>query len=67
MLGMEGRRHKLCWSGKGDGVGGVDVMVKEELCEKVVKVRMVSDGVMAVLLVIEDEVLLICGYALQCG
>ena len=32
LLGMKGR-----WSGKGDGVGGVGVMVKEELCEKVVE------------------------------
>ena len=28
----------LWWSGKGDGVGCVGVMVKEELCEKVVEV-----------------------------
>ena len=34
---MKGRRYKLWWSGKGDGVGGVRVMVKEELCEKVVE------------------------------
>ena len=33
MLGMKGRRYKLWWSGKGDGVGGVGVMVMEELCE----------------------------------
>ena len=33
MLWMKGRRYKLCWSGKGDGVGGVGVMLKEELCE----------------------------------
>ena len=31
MLGMKGRRYKLWWSGKGDGVGGVGAMVKEEL------------------------------------
>ena len=35
---MKGRRYKLCWSGKGDGVSGVRVMVKEELCEKVIEV-----------------------------
>ena len=34
MLGMKGRRYKLWWSGKGDGVGGDGVMVKEEMCEK---------------------------------
>ena len=38
MLGMKGRRCKLWLSGKGDGVGGVGVMMKEELCEKVVEV-----------------------------
>ena len=31
MLGMKGRRYKLWWTGKGDGIGGVGVMVKE-LC-----------------------------------
>ena len=46
MLEMKGRRYKLWWSVKGDGVGGVGVMVKEELCEKVVEVRMVSDRAM---------------------
>ena len=34
MLGMKGRRYSLWWSG--NGVGCVGVMVKEELCEKVV-------------------------------
>ena len=39
MFGMEGRRCKLWWYGKGDGVGGLGAMVKEELCEIVVEVR----------------------------
>ena len=42
MLGMKGRRYKPWWCGK-DGVAGVGVMVKEELWEKVVEVRRVSD------------------------
>ena len=33
MLGMKERRYKLQWSGKGDGVGGMGAMVKEELFE----------------------------------
>ena len=41
-LWMNGR-HKLCWSGKGDGISVVRAMVKEELCEKVVKVKKLSD------------------------
>ena len=46
MLWMKGRRYKLWWSGRGDGVGGVGVMVKEDLCEKVVEVRRISNRVM---------------------
>ena len=41
---MKGMRHKMWLSGKGDGVGGVGDMVKEEMCEKVVEVRRVSGG-----------------------
>ena len=44
MLGIEGRKYKLWWFGKGDGVGGAGVMVMEELCEKVVEVRRVNDN-----------------------
>ena len=33
MLGIKQIRYKLWWSGKGDGVGGVRVMVYEEQCE----------------------------------
>ena len=43
MLGVKERGYKLWWSGKGDGDGGVEVMVKEYLCVKVVEVRRVSD------------------------
>ena len=43
MLGMKGRRYKMWWSGKGDEVGGVGAVAKEELCEKVVEVIRVND------------------------
>ena len=40
------------------------VMVKKELCEKVVEVRMVRERVMTVVVAFEEDVLrLICGYA----
>ena len=42
--GDRGKEIKLWWSGKGDGAGGVGVMVKEELCEKVVEVSRVNDS-----------------------
>ena len=54
MLGLEGRRCKLWWFGKGDGVGGVGVIVMEELCKNVVQVRKVSDAVIAVVLVLKS-------------
>ena len=41
-------------------------MVKEELCEKMVEVRWVSDSVITLVVVFEDDVLrLICWYAPQ--
>ena len=42
MLGMKGRDIS-CGGLKNETVGGVGVMVKEELCENVVEVRRVSD------------------------
>ena len=68
MLGMKGRIYKLWWSGKEDGVNGVGVLVKEELCEMVVEVRKVSDRVMTFVVIFEDYVpRLICGFAPQSG
>ena len=63
---MKGMRYTLWWSGKGDEVVGVGVMVMEEMCEKVVEVRRLSDCVMTVVVVFEEDVVrLICGYASQ--
>ena len=43
-------------------------MVKQELCEKVVEVRWISDTVMTFVIVFEENVLrLICGYVPQSG
>ena len=56
-LGVKDRRYKLWWSVNSDGIGGVGVLVKEELCEKLVEVRRRSDRVMTVMMVLEEEVL----------
>ena len=37
-------------------MGGVGVLVKEELCEKVVEVQRKSDRVMTVMMALEEEV-----------
>ena len=65
---MKGSRYKLWWSDKGDGVGGVGVMLRKELCEKLAQVRIVSNRVMTVVVDFENGVLrLICVYTPQCG
>ncbi|XP_015768733.1 PREDICTED: craniofacial development protein 2-like [Acropora digitifera] len=67
-LGMKGRRYKLQWSGNSDGTGGVGVLVKEELWEKVVEVRRRSERVITVVMVLEEEVLrIICVYGPKSG
>ena len=65
---VKGRRYKFWWSGNNEGTGGVGIMVKEELCEKVVEVRRKSDRVMALVLAFEGELVrLICAYGPQSG
>ena len=67
-LGMKEGRYKLWWSGKGVGVGGMGVLVKEELCEKMLEVRRASDRVMTIVVVFEEDLLrLICGYPQKSG
>ena len=67
-FGVKGRRYKLWWCGNDDKVGGVGILVKEELCEKVVEVRRSCDRVMAIGLVFEEEVVrVVCAYAPQSG
>ena len=54
---MERARSSICWwSGNNGGIGGVGILMQEELCEKVVKTRRKSDRVMAMVLVFEEEV-----------
>ena len=66
MMGIQGKKYKLLWFGKGDRIGGVGDMAKE-LC-KMEKVRMVRHSVMQVVLILEENVLWqICGHALQSG
>ena len=49
-------------------MGGVGILVKEELCEKVVEVRRKSDRVITVVMALEEEVVrIICVYDPQSG
>ena len=49
-MGVKGRRYKLWWTWNTDGMRGVGVLVKEELYEKVVEVRVKSGRVMIVVM-----------------
>ena len=63
-VGAKGRRYKF-W-GKGEGIGGVGVMVKENLVEQVCEVRRRSDRVLVVVMVIgKVMVRVISAYAPQ--
>ena len=55
--GVEWKEIQVVVVGKEDGDGGFGVMVKEELCEKVVEVRIVCGRVMTVVVVFEEYVL----------
>jgi len=66
IIGVKQRRYKLWWSGNDSGTGGVGILVKEELCKKVVKVRRKSDRVM-VMAFGEDMVRVVCAYGPQSG
>ena len=67
-VGVKGTRYKLWWCGNDDQTGGVGILVKEDLCEKVVEVKRRCDRVMAIGLVFGEEVVtVICAYAQQSG
>ena len=56
------------WSGNSSGIGGVGILVKEELREKVVDVRRKSDRVVVVVLLFEKQVIrVISAYGPQAG
>ena len=67
-VGCRDRRYKLWWSGNNHGTEGVTILLKEELCEKVVEVRRKSERLMAMALVFEKEVIRVrCANARQVG
>ena len=67
LIGLQGRRYKLCQSGNQEKNGGVSVLVKEGLYDKVDKVRRVNDRVISLAIVFEEVVRIICACASQSG
>ena len=64
-IGVEGRRYKLWWSGNDTEKG---ILVKEKLCESVVKKHIRIDRMMTMCLIFGEEMIRVtCVYALQSG
>lgn len=67
-MGAQNRRYKMWWSGNDSGTGGVGILVKEELCEKVVEIHRTNDRIMTMVLVFGEEVVrVISVYGPQSG
>ena len=67
-VGSSGRRFKLWCSGNEDKIGGVGILVREDLCMNVVEINKISDRVMVVVIIFGKKVVrIVCAYAPQCG
>ena len=66
LMGLQGRKYKLWWSGNQEGYGGVGVLVKK-LCDQVIEVRRVNDRVMSLAIVFEEVLRVVWAYAPQSG
>ena len=67
-VGSSGRRFKLWWSGNEDKIGGVGILVREDLCMNVVEINRISDKVMVVVIIFGKKVVrIVCSYAPQGG
>ena len=66
-LGSLGRRFKLWWSGNEDKIGGVVILVREDLCMNVVEMNRILDRVIVVVIIFGKKVVrTVCAYAPQC-
>ena len=64
LIGVQGRKCELWWSGTQEGNGGVGVVVKEEMHDEDIEVRRVNDRVMSLVIVFVEGVLrVVCAYA----
>ena len=62
LIDVQGSRYGLRWSENQEGHDGLCVLAKEELYDKVVEVRRVSDRVMSLAIVLEEVVSVVCAY-----
>ena len=60
--------YKLIWKGNSEGTAGVGVLVASELVDRIIRVERISDRVIAVDLVIGEQIVkMVSCYALQAG
>ena len=65
-VGIKGSRYKLWWSKNNDGIGGVGILLKEELCKQFVEVQRKSDRWQWCWL-LRRTLEVICAYATKVG
>ena len=62
-VGSSGKRFELWWSGNEDKIGGVGILVTEDLCINVVEINRISDRVMVVVIIFGKKVVrIVCVY-----
>ena len=67
-VGSSGSRFKLWWSSNEDKIGGVGILVRDDLCMNVVEINRISDRVIVVEIIFGKKVVrIVCAYASQCG
>ena len=54
--------YKLIWKGNSEGTAGVGVLVASELADRIIRVERVSDRVIAVDLVIGEQIVKVVSY-----
>ena len=65
---MDKRSYKQWWSGNSLGTGGLGILVREKLSEKVVELQRRSDQVMTMVQAFREELVrVMCVYAPQSG
>ena len=62
------RRFNLWWSGNEDKIGGVEILVREDLCMNFVEIYRIANKIMVVVIIfVKNAVRIVCAYAPQCG
>lgn len=67
-LDLKSRQYKLYYYGTSQGKNGVGIVLKKDLCEKLVEIKYVNDRIILLKIVMEDKIMnVMSAYAPQQG